>query len=381
MIPISKPYLGEEEVKAASDVIRSGWVTQGPKVKELEDAFSNYVGSSYACAVSNCTAALHLSLLACGVKPGDNVITVSHSFIATANSIRYCQAEPIFIDIDSRTYNMSVDLLKDLLENKQKTISAILVAHQIGMPCEIQSIVDTADKFDIPVIEDAACAIGSEVSMDSGNSWDKIGKPHGKIACFSFHPRKVITTGEGGMVTTNDEEIDKKLRLLRHQGMSMSDLKRHKSDRVVFEEYPEVGFNYRMSDIQAAIGVEQLKKLPEIISIRRDIADKYKEGLSSIEWLEVPGERQSCKSNWQSYAVKVKDGLGKNRDEVMQKLLDEGISSRRGIMNSHQESPYAEGSWVLPESEKARDNVILLPMHCYLTGQDVDKIVSVLKGL
>src|SRR5690349_20095064 len=192
MIAIAKPFLGEEEAAAAREAILSGWVTQGPRVEAFEREFAAYVGASHACAVSSCTTALHLALHALGVGPGDEVITVSHSFIATANAVRYCGATPIFIDIDPRTYNMDPALIEAAITPRTK---AIMPVHQIGLPCDMPAILAIAQKHGLPVVEDAACAIGSQINVN-GN-WDRIGKPHGTVACFSFHPRKVITTGDG----------------------------------------------------------------------------------------------------------------------------------------------------------------------------------------
>ncbi|MDP3732448.1 MAG: DegT/DnrJ/EryC1/StrS family aminotransferase [Candidatus Omnitrophota bacterium] len=390
IIPIAKPYLDNKDYEAVKEVLCSGWLTQGPKVKQFEGDFASYVGSGYSCAVSSCTAALHLALLAVGVKPGDAVITVSHSFIATANSIKYCGAEPIFIDIDLGTFNMSIDALRGCLYKDCKThngqlfynsrrISAILLVHQMGMPCDLGSILRLARKFNIPIVEDAACAIGSEIKI--GLHWEKIGKPHGDIACFSFHPRKVLTTGEGGMIVTNNPGYDRKARLLRNQGMSVSDLIRHKARKIIFEEYAVVGYNYRMTDIQAAIGIGQLKKLPAIIRRRQEIADSYYNKLSGIGWLELPKEPQYCKSNWQSYPLRVKDNAPLSRDEFMQYLLDAGISTRRGIMNAHQELPYKSHCWKLPLSETARDYTLLLPIFNSLSGSQIEYIVAAIKRL
>jgi perosamine synthetase len=371
-IPVAKPVLDEQEVEAVRRVILSGWVTQGPEVAAFEREFAQWVGAQHACAVSNCTTALHLALLAVGVKPGDEVITVSHSFIATANAILYCGAKPVFVDIERDGYNIDPSLIEPAVTARTR---AILCVHQLGMPCDLMQIAEIGRRRGIPVIEDAACAIGSEIQWNG--AWEKIGKPHADIACFSFHPRKVITTGDGGMLTTNNPEFDKKFRLWRQHSMSVPDTVRHNARQVIFESYPEVGFNYRMTDLQAAVGREQLKRLPEIIATRRTLAAEYSKLLADVPGISVPKEPAWARTNWQSYAVRLADGS--NQLPVMQRLLDAGISARRGVMCSHREVPYAAEPAALPRSENAQDLAVILPLFTQLQRADLSHIVQALK--
>lgn len=372
--PITIPFLGPEEQKAASEVIASGWVTQGPKVQEFEESFAKAVNAPHACAVSSCTTALHLALLAVGVGPGDEVICPSHSFIATANSIRYCGAAPVFVDIELETFNISPELLEKAISSKTR---AILCVHQMGMPCDMRAILEVSRKHGLPVIEDAACAIGSEIFWD--NSWERIGKPHGDIACFSFHPRKVLTTGDGGMVTTRNKEYDAQFRLLRQHGMSMPDTVRHASNSVLFEEYPIIGFNYRMTDIQAAIGVEQLKRLDIILQRRREIDKLYRDGFENSELVLPPHQPNWARSNWQSYCVRLNNG--QDQKQVMQELLDMGIATRRGIMCIHREESYrdkthARVSGSMEKSETAQDTCILIPLFPQMSDEQTQDVVE-----
>lgn len=388
-IPIAKPWMGEAEAEAAKRPILAGWVTQGPEVAAFEQEFAAYVGANHACAVSNCTTALHLALLAVGVQPTDEVITVSHSYIATANSIRYCGAIPVFVDIEPQSYNINPMLIEDVISDRTR---AILVVHQIGMPCDLKAILEIARRYNLPVIEDAACAIGSEILWD-GN-WEKIGKPHGDIACFSFHPRKVISTGDGGMLTTNNPEWDKQFRLWRQHGMSVPDTVRHGAKQVIFESYPMLGYNYRMTDIQAAVGREQLKRLPEIVERRRYLAQRYQELLADVPGLKLPTEPTWAKSNWQSFCVRLPEKC--DQLHVMQTMLDAGVSTRRGIMCAHRELAYQKEAWScgitdkscncepgscqrLTESEQAQERAIILPLFHQMTEQEQDRVVYELK--
>ncbi|SMF97667.1 dTDP-4-amino-4,6-dideoxygalactose transaminase [Methylomagnum ishizawai] len=389
-IPFAKPSIGEGEIAAVIEVLKSGWVSQGPKVAEFERAFAGYVGAEHACAVSNCTAALHLALLALGVGVDDEVITVSHSFIATANAIRYCSAKPIFVDIDPETYNLDAARLESAISNRTK---AILCVHQLGMPCDLPRIVKIAARYGLRVVEDAACGIGSEIRING--RWDKIGQPHGDIACFSFHPRKVITTGEGGMLTTRDPELDNNLRRLRQHYMSVPDTARHQSTQVIFEDYQKLGFNYRMTDIQAAIGLEQLKRLPDLVGRRRELASRYRALLSDIPGVIPPMEPEWARSTWQSYSVRLPEG--KDQRRVMQYMLDMGVSTRRGVMCAHRESAHPPGTWTcgtayrghicgpgrcpsLWHSEAAQDHTIILPLFPLLTFEQQNQVVAALES-
>jgi perosamine synthetase len=375
VIPIAMPLLDKDEADAAREAVLSGWVSQGPQVAAFEREFAALVGAPHACAVSNCTTALHLALTAVNISPGDEVITASHSFIATANCIRYCGATPVFVDIDPDTYNIDPVRVAEAITPRTR---AILAVHQMGMPCNLTALGDLADRHDIVLIEDAACAAGSQIRV--GEQWDQIGKPHGDIACFSFHPRKVITTGEGGMLTTSNPEFDRKFKLLRQHGMSVPDTVRHGSPQVIFEDYLVVAYNYRMTDMQAAVGRKQLMKLPDIVARRRILASRYTELLGNIEGLRLPFEPDWARSNWQSYCVRLPDRV--DQKVVMQSLLDQGIATRRGIMCSHREKPYSDDKRChdLHQSELAQDHSILLPIYAQMNEGDQLRIAEALKS-
>ena len=364
--------MDEREADAARRAILSGWITQGPEVSAFEEEFAAAVGAPHACAVSSCTTALHLALMALGVGAGDEVVTVSHSFIATANAIRYCGAKPVFVDIHAATFNLNPAQLEDAISARTK---AVLAVHQLGMPCDLDAVLTIAGRRGVPVIEDAACAAGSEIEWRG--RWERIGRPHGQVACFSFHPRKLISTGDGGMLTTADAALDRRFRLLRQHGMSVSDAVRHRSRDVIIEEYPLLGYNYRMTDIQAAVGREQLKRLPAMLSRRRALAARYREHLSRLVDVTVPAEPSWARSNWQSYAVRLADRIDPRA--VMRRMLDAGIATRAGVMNAHCEGAYPEGTWSassdLRNSEIARRTTVILPLYPQMTDAEQDIVI------
>lgn len=371
MIPIAKPYLTEDEAKAAYDTILTGWITQGPKVAEFERNFAAYTGARYAVAVSNCTTALHLAMIVSGIGPGDEVICPSMSYIATANCIKYVGATPVFAEVNPETYNLDPEDAERRITLKTK---AILLVHQIGMPADIDAFREIAQRRGIKLIEDAACAAGSEYKGK------KIGS-HSSLVCFSFHPRKVISTGDGGMITTDNEAYYDRLRLLRQHGMSVNDRVRHESNKLIFEDHVEVGYNYRLTDIQAAVGINQLEKLDWLISERRKIAMRYHEALKNISCIRLPEEKEGYFSNYQSYCIYLKNTCPISRNDLMQKLLDMGISSRRGIMTSHRETAYKYLNLNLPASEAAADNSIILPLYVPMSINDIDAVISAIRNI
>jgi perosamine synthetase len=367
MIPIAKPYLTKKEAKAAYDTILTGWITQGPRVAEFEQKFAVYTGTKYAVAVSNCTTALHLAMIVAGVGPNDEVICPSMSYIATANAIKYVGAKPVFAEINPANYNLDINDVAKKINAKTK---AILLVHQIGMPADIDAFKELASKHNIKLIEDAACAAGSSYKGS------KIGS-HSELVCFSFHPRKVISTGDGGMITTNNEAYYDRLKLLRQHGMSVNDRTRHESSKIIFEDHLEVGYNYRLTDIQASVGIKQLEKIDWIVGKRRKIASKYHKAFKGIPGIQLPLEKKGYFSNYQSYSIYLKDDCPLSRNDIMQKMLDAGISTRRGIMTTHRETAYKEecAGLTLPISEKACDRSIILPLYVPMKDEDIEKVI------
>lgn len=370
VIPIALPITGEEEALAAADVVRSGWLTQGPKVAEFERAVAEYCGTAHAVAVSNCTTALHLALIVLDIGPGDEVICPSMSFIATANAIVHSGATPVFADVDAQTYNLDPDAAEAAITPRTK---AIMPVHQIGMPADMDRFNEIGRKHGIKIFEDAACAIGSRYK-------GRLIGGHSEMACFSLHPRKIITTGDGGLITTNNAGYADRMRLLRQHGMSIPDTVRHGAKKVIIESYSEVGYNYRLTDVQAAIGIEQLKRLDWIVERRRAIAAGYTAVLAGHPWLRPPVEPDYATSNFQSYAAQLSADAPISRNDLMQWMLDQNIATRRGVMLSHLEPAYASHTLAndLSKSEAASASSIILPLYPQMTDEQQDQVVEAL---
>jgi perosamine synthetase len=369
-IPVMIPWLGEEEAKAASDAVLSGWVAQGPRVAEFERAFAERVGAEHGIAVSSCTTALHLALVALGLGPGDEVVVPSLSFIATANAVRYVGAEPVFADVDPVTGNLTTATVDAVRTPRTK---AVLAVHQGGVPADVHALRAVCADWDLPLVEDAACAIGSTVG----------GKSVGQgslISAWSFHPRKIVTTGEGGMVTTDDAQWAARLRRLREHGMNASAAERHASNKPVLESYLEVGYNYRMTDVQAAIGLVQLRKLDEMVARRRELAARYDALLRDVPGITPVRDPAYGQSNFQSYWVLPAEDFPVGRDDLLAALSEAGISARRGIMASHLEPAYAgHPSAPLPVTERISRDSLILPLFHTMTEAQQDRVVAALR--
>jgi perosamine synthetase len=367
MIPVMRPWFGDEEATAAAAAVFSGWVAQGPRVAEFEEAFAAAIGAGHAVAVSSCTAALHLALVVAGIGPGDEVVVPSLSFIATANAARYVGAVPVFADVDEATQNLTPATVEPCLTPRTR---AVILVDQAGVPADLDAMRALCDPRGIMVVEDAACAAGSVYR----------GQPVGaraSLAAFSFHPRKLLTTGEGGMLVTPDSDVATRLRCLREHGMDLSGVARHASRQPVIEHYLELGFNFRMTDIQAAIGLVQLGKLGKLIRRRRVLAQRYQQLLGSLPGVRTITDPEYGTTNYQSFWVLLPDEFPVSRDELLQRLAEAGVSARRGIMAAHLEPAYQGLRHdPLPVTERLTARTLILPLFHDLTESQQDIVVS-----
>lgn len=369
-INVMQPWLGEAEIEAVTEVLRSGWVAQGPRVKAFEEAFAAHQQAQHAVAVSSCTTGLHLALVVAGVRPGDEVIIPSFSFIATTNAVRYVGATPVFADVELETGNVSKATIKAVLTPNTK---AVIAVDQGGVPVDLDPIRALCDPLQITVVEDAACGAGSTYH----------GRPvaaGAEVAAWSFHPRKILTTGEGGMLTTSRADWAGRARTLREHAMTISAADRHGSVLAPAESYSEVGFNYRMTDLQAAVGIVQLQRLDEVVARRRELAARYGDAIASIAGLRAVADPDYGTCNFQSYWVEVLPEYPLDRDGLLAALAEHEISGRRGIMAAHRQPPYAHlvQPGELPVTERLNDNTLILPLFHQLRHDDQDRVIEVL---
>lgn len=375
-IPVTRPVLGEEEIAAVAERLRSGWLVQGPKVAEFEQLWAEFTGAPSARATTSCTTALHLALLAVGVRPGDEVIVPAFTWVATANVVEYCGATPVFVDIDLATYCLDVAAVEAAITDR--TI-AVIPVHEFGLAVDMDPLMEIARRRGLRVVEDGACACGTLYH-------DRHVGTFGDAGCFSFHPRKAITTGEGGMVTTADPEIARLIEVLRSHGAETSDLQRHASGSgFALPEFNRLGFNYRMTDIQGAIGVVQMGRLEGILEARRTVAARYTAELSEVDGLTLPTEPPGYRHVYQSYVTLVEES-GARRDKAALALQDAGIATRQGTHAVHAlgyyRDKYGLSAQDCPNAWTADRQSLTLPLYAGMTDAEqsyvVDRVSEVL---
>ncbi len=374
-IPVTRPYFSDAEAAAVARVLESGWVSQGPKVAEFEVAFARYVGARHAVAINSCTAGLHLALLALGIGPGDEVVLPAFTFIASANAVEYCGATPVFVDIDPLTYNVDVAAVAGKLTSRTR---AMMPVHLFGLSADMEPIMALARARNLHVIEDAACGVGARYR---GTHVGTIGA----AGCFSFHPRKAITTGEGGMLTTDDDALAAHVRSLRSHAASVSDLSRHEGSGFRLPQFAEVGFNYRMTDLQAAVGVVQMEKLDTILTRRTELADRYTAALAGIPGLRAPAVPSGYVHGYQSYVAWVGADAALSRDELAARLEADGIAVRQGTHAVHALDYYAKRYGLAPgdcpRAWEAEQRSLALPLYPTMQPSEHRYVVERLRSL
>jgi perosamine synthetase len=374
-IPIASPVTGEDEWQATREPLMSGWLTQGPKVAAFEAAFAKRHSVRHALACTSCTTGLHLILAAMGIGPGDEVIVPAFTWVATANVVLYCGAKPVFVDVDRSTFNLDPAQLSFRLTERTR---AIIAVHLFGLCADIEEIRNRAPG--IPIIEDAACASGASYKGKSAGTL-------GLAAAFSFHPRKSITTGEGGMVTTDDAALAAKVDMLRNHGASISEEQRHAGPRpYILADFNLLGFNYRMTDLQGAVGLAQLPKLDLFIAERAQWASWYSRELATLGWLRTPVVPDGYGHGWQSYVCYVDEARSPMpRNAIMEKLQERGISTRPGTHAVHMLGLYRDKYGLAPaDFPGARDCdrfSMALPLHNRMSAEDYAYIVDALRKL
>ena len=373
IIPISLPHTGEEEWLATKEPIMTGWLTAGPKVREFEEIFAKRHGVKYAMAVTSATTALHLALVALDIKEGDEVIVPAFTWISTANVVLYCGAKVVFVDVDRNTFNIDVNDLKQKITSKTK---AIIPVHLFGLCADMDAVKKVSGN--IPLIEDGACAAGAGYKGQPAGSL-------GTLGCFSFHPRKSVTTGEGGMITTNDDRLAEIISTLRNHGASISEEQRHHGAKpYILPDFNMLGFNYRMTDLQAAVGIVQLKKLDLFIDERAQWAKYYDEQLKDIDWIRTPTVATEYKHGWQSYVVYIDETKSPiSRNEMMEKLQQMGVSTRPGTHAPHMLGYYANKYSIKPidfsGAKDCNDFSMSIPLFNKMTKEDYEYVVYCLK--
>lgn len=375
-IAISLPLTGEEEWQAVREPLMSGWLTQGPKVAQFEKMFAERHKVSHALAVTSCTTGLHLALAGLDIGPGDEVIVPAFTWIATANVVLYCGATPVFVDIDINTYNLDIAQIASKVTDKTK---AIIAVHLFGLCADIVSL-RLALPGHVKIIEDAACAAGSDLNgMPAGSLGD--------IGVFSFHPRKSVTTGEGGMVTTNDADLAERMNQMRNHGASMSEEQRHNGPRPYFlPDFNLLGYNYRMTDLQGAVGIVQLEKLDRFIDERSEWVAYYQQELANIPWLRLPKAMSKSRHGWQAFVTYVDPKTSPlPRNDIMEILQSKGISTRPGTHAVHMLGYYRERFHLkdtdFPSAQDANDNTMAIPLHNRMSSDDYAYVVKSLKEI